>query len=116
MVKLSEISAGDRVSFDTGLRHYGHITRTVHDVAPTWVSVYLRKKLFLLPVEKITSHVKTGNIRNLVSSEMFRLRITNEQVAEKSGYSVGTIDRIRRGLRVKPRTLADIMDTISNWK
>jgi hypothetical protein len=48
-----------------------------------------------------------------LSEAMYQKGVRNEDLADKSGYSVGTVDRARRGLRVKAATLTDLMDSVA---
>jgi hypothetical protein len=57
--------------------------------------------------------VPTGNV---LSQLMNQHGIRNEDVAEKLGYAVTTVDRARNPHRdaaqIKPRTMADLTDTV----
>lgn len=92
--------------------------RTVRAVVPGGVKVYHLGLIIILPFDQINKVTKLiGHVRGIteLSKAMYRKGITNEALSIKSGYSLGTVDRVRRDIRVKPRTLADIWDTVNGW-
>jgi uncharacterized protein YerC len=113
---LANIKSGDHVSFHCPRLKCSR-TRAVKTVLAEGVLVLHGGERIVIEYSNITSvTAKESKGRTELSQLMYHKGVRNEDAAEKSGYSVGTIDRARRGLRVKPRTLADILETIKSWK
>jgi hypothetical protein len=96
---------------------YPYCYRTVRAVDGDNIKIYHLGQIITVQsgqIIKIVSKIES-KIRgiNTLSELMYQKGITNEDLADKTGYSTGTIDRARRGIRVKTRTLSDIWDTIN---
>ena len=87
----------------------------VRQVIDGKIIVYHGKGPHTLGKADILSVISCKAKYNPISALMNQKRITNEEAAVNSGYSVGTVDRVRRGIRVKPRALQDITETIEGW-
>lgn len=112
---LTNIKSGDHISF------YCHRlkcqrTRLVKTVTEEGIKVWHGGAMIVIPITSISSVVREiGDKRRGqtdLSEGMYQKGIRNVDLAEKSGYSVETVDRARRGLRVKPRTLAELVETL----
>jgi hypothetical protein len=124
-VMNEEIKTGDKIYFHRpnphhtrgdGLDKYNY--RTVRAVTLHGLKIYHMGLLIVIPlvdVRGIKSKNRTHG-KNELSQLMFLHGIRNEDVAEKSGYAVTTVDRARNhregASKVKPRTLSDLMDTV----
>lgn len=116
------IKTGDRVYFyhpspnRDEAEKYNH--RTVRAVVPGGLKIYHYGQLIFVPLGDIR-HVKRRH-KTPRGNELARLMYTNglrnEDVADKSGYAVTTVDRARNErtdrAQIKPRTMADILDTV----
>lgn len=113
------IKSGDRV--------YLHISktirscyRTVRSVSEAGVRIYSDKLIITVPHSQIIRVIKPlgDKIRGAskLSQLMHEYGIRNEDLADRSGYSIGTVDRARRGLMVKDYTLADLLLTVKTLR
>lgn len=115
-----KIQSGDKVYFHRKRSDYHYCYRTVRSVDPGGVKIYHLGQLITLNHDDIIKVVKTiGDVKrgiNTLSESMYQKGLRNEDVAFISGYSIGTVDRARRGIRVKLATLQDIMDSIMQYQ
>lgn len=117
-MELTDIKQGDRV---THIRpsFFRYKPFTVRAVTATGVRVF-RGGLIDVPLSDIKKVIKkVDNVLITGTFEAYEMRrkgITEAALAERSGYSLSTISHMSLGNRVLPRTLADIRETISNWK
>lgn len=111
-----DIKSGDHVAFYC-TRLKCSRTREVKAVTDKGIKILHGGEMIFIQPSIVTSVVrKIGNGirgRTELSESMYQKGVRNEDLAEKSGYSVGTVDRARRGIRVKPATLQDIMDSVA---
>lgn len=115
MIPISAISQGDRVTFFCeGYRHVA--TRTVKTIRGGSVIVRHGKDGdYVIHPDNIKSVSKVEAFDRGASKldiEMRRRGVTNVDLAEKAGYSARTVTNARRGLTVKPVTMADIMQAL----
>lgn len=111
-----DIKSGDHISFYCTRLKYSR-TREVKAVTEKGIKILHGGEMVFIHPSIVTSIVrKIGNGirgRTELSETMYQKGIRNEDLSDKSGYSVGTVDRARRGLRVKPNTLRDLMDSVA---
>ncbi len=110
------IKSGDRVYLHLpGVSKYCY--RLVRSVKNGKVQVFHLKQIIdidPLEIRKVVVRIgrkKRGKTE--LSRMMYLNGVKNEELADKSGYSVGTVDRARRGIRVKPATLQDLKDSVA---
>ena len=114
-MELTDIKSGDHISFYCNRLKCSR-TREVKAVTEEGIKIYHGGKMIFIQQNIIKYIVREigNNIRGRteLSEAMYQKGIRNEDLAEKSGYSVGTVDRARRGLRVKQCTLSDLVDSV----
>ena len=109
-----KIKPGDRIHYKKP-GDAGTYRRTVRSLAGKYAVVFFKKKdifvgfEYILRIEKTRKKAPGG--RNKLAAAMFKKGIRNEDLAARSGYSVGTVDRARRGKRVLPLTLSTLIET-----
>lgn len=108
------ISQGDRVYLKNKIQGKDNFYRNVRAVVTGGIKIYYSGQMKIVPLEDVIKLVReSAKIEGItdLSKKMYNKGIRNEDLSEKSGYSVGTVDRARRGVRVKQITLQDLIDS-----